>query len=320
MLAITGCTGFIGGRLLAHRLPPARLLVRRADFEAPAGCELVRGTLEDRAARERLLVGAEVVLHLAGAIAAPNPEGFMRVNAEATAALVREAAACGVRRFILVSSLAARHPDVSWYGLSKRRAEEAAREEAGRMELVIVRPPAVYGPGDRATLDIFRALHRGWLPAPAVPQARFALLYVDDLARLLKALATTEKPPREVLEPCDGKAEGYRWRDVAEIAARILERPVRLLPVPRPIAFAAAWLADRWADWSGRPSPLPRDRVRQFYHPDWRCRGGCWSGWRPEVGFAEGFRRTSDWYLRAGWLKGRARRPSRGNGEHDDQG
>ena len=309
-IALTGATGFIGRHTATalaatHRV---RALVRRPAPElASSGVELVAGELEDGATLARLCRGAEVLLHVAGAIRAPDAAAFHRVNAAASAELARVAARAGVRRFVLVSSLAARAPTVSAYGASKAAAEEMVVGAAGRdLEIIIVRPPAVYGPGDRTTFDLFRALARGLLPAPAGSAARFSLLYVEDLAALLALLASAAKAPRVPLEPDDGRPGGYGWRDVARIAAQALGRPVRLLPVPWTLAAALSTLATIAARIGGRPSPLPRDRLRQLYHPDWVCRSetmAALGSWRPQVRFEQGVLRTLAWYEAAGWLR-----------------
>src|SRR5690606_40015978 len=94
--------------------------------------------------------------------------------------LGRLCAARGIR-LVLVSSLAARSPDLSAYAASKRDAEKALTEIDG-LDWCAIRPPLVYGPGDRATLPLFRAMRRGLLPVPAGSGGRFSAIHADDLA------------------------------------------------------------------------------------------------------------------------------------------
>jgi nucleoside-diphosphate-sugar epimerase len=117
--------------------------------EQPDGdnVQWVRGDLDDRAALKRLVDGADAVIHVAGVINAPDPEGFERGNVAGTLAMLAAATAGGVQRFVHVSSLAAREPELSLYGGSKARAEELVRGSG--LDWAITRPPAVYGPGDR---------------------------------------------------------------------------------------------------------------------------------------------------------------------------
>ena len=105
------------------------------------------------------------------------------------------------QRFVHVCSLAAREPRLSQYGASKARAEELV--EASPLSLAIVRPPAVYGPGDRETLELFKMAGRGLVLLP--PTGRLSVIHVDDLARLLLALADPACPERLLVEPDDGR-------------------------------------------------------------------------------------------------------------------
>ena len=117
---------------------------------------------------------------------------------------------------------------------------------AGKADFCIMRPPAVYGPGDRATLPIFRQIKKGLLFVPAA-DARFSLLYVDDLAEIVARLLEAPRWDGAVMEP-DDDSGGYGWADVARIASAHLDRRVRTVPVP--------WLALRLS--SSWVSPPPR--------------------------------------------------------------
>lgn len=310
LVALTGATGFLG-RHLARRLRArglrVRALVRRGDAELEArGVELLRGDLEDEAALEALVAGAGTVLHGAGLVRAPHSAAFEAANALGTARLAEAARrrAEGAR-FLLVSSLAAREPALSPYARSKRRAEEELVRRADGIEPLILRPPALYGPGDRATLPILAQLARGFLLAPRAPANRFSLLFVEDFAELLAELVA--EPRRlcspDPIEPDDGTPDGYGWRDLAELAGQQTGRRVRLVPLPRAVLVAAAWLAEAGARPLRAPPALSRGKVAELFHPDWRARddGRLWAG-RPRTTFAEGFPRTLAWYRAAGWL------------------
>ena len=101
----------------------------------------------------------------------------------------------------------------------EQASSRAPGGRGGPTSSLIVRPPAVYGPGDRATLPIFQQLGRGLLLAPATRAARFSLIHVADLARLLATLALRPSAAaRQPLEPDDGRAGGYGWSDLAAMA------------------------------------------------------------------------------------------------------
>lgn len=307
-VAVTGGTGFVGRHLL-HALAAGheiRALVRRRDPGLAArGVELVVGRLGDDEAIERLVAKAEVVVHAAALIRAPSVRAFERVNHLGTAHLVRAALRAGVRRFVLVSSLAARAPAVSAYARSKAAAEAGLDAAGSAIQAVVVRPPAVYGPGDRATFEIFRGIARGRLILPANARGRFSLLYVEDLARLVAELVTAALPPALLVEPDDGTEEGYDWPGLAAIASEVTGHPVKLHLLPRSAAGLLAGVSELFARLTGGDAILPRDKLGELFHPDWVCRARpdpALLAWRPSVTFAEGLPRTLEWYRAAGWL------------------
>ena len=166
----------------------------------------MRGDLANSAQLRALVRSVDAVVHCAAAIRAPSKEAFVQVNRDGTHRLA-EAVVAEPRppRLLLMSSLAARAPEVSPYAATKRMAEDAVRHTLrGRAEFCILRPPAVYGPGDRATLPIFRQI-QGLLLVPAA-DSRFSLLYVEDLAEIVARLLGATRWHREVIEPDDGRA------------------------------------------------------------------------------------------------------------------
>lgn len=306
LVAVTGGTGFIGRRVIGRLIGdgwPVRALVRRDDPGlTEAGAELVHGSLEDERSLERLVAGAAAAVHCAGIIKAIRAEGFFRVNRDGAARLAAAvAAAAHPPRFILMSSLAAREPDLSPYAASKRAGEAAVRELLeGAADCCIVRPPAVYGPRDRATLPVFQQLQRGLLFVPAV-RSRFSLIHVDDLAELIRGLLDAPPWHGAVLEPDDGSG-GYGWDDLAQIAGSRLGRRVRTIAVPRPLLWPLAVLAQAGGAVLGRAPALTPGKLRELYHPDWVCRGTAPAGDRARVTFENGFAATLAWYKQNGWL------------------
>jgi nucleoside-diphosphate-sugar epimerase len=305
-IALTGSTGFVGGHVvkaLAEAGIALRMLVRQAPQEGDfAPSEFVIGALADEAALARLVNGCAAVIHLAGAIAAPDRETFFAVNSHGTEKIARAAMAASVPRLIHVSSLAARQPDISDYGASKRAAEDALLA-LGPTGLLIVRPPVVYGPGDRATLPLLGQLTRRTAFIPGNKLARFSLLYVDDLAKFLVAQTTGEI--RGLIEIDDGRVGAYGWTDLFAMAAESEGHRAKAVYVPQWLLESLAWPVGRIGAVLKLRVPLTPGKVRELYHPDWVARP---SGPMPQgaIQFAEGFRRTIAWYREQGWLPGRA--------------
>lgn len=307
-LALTGATGFIGSQIARAAVArgwAVRALARRPGA-LPDGVAAIPGALEDADALARLCAGADVVVHCAGAIRARDAAAFHATNATATGRLAAIAADAGIGRFVHVSSLAARQPELSAYCASKRAGERLIERAEGPADWFILRPPVIYGPGDRATLPIFRQAARGVLVEPrAAGAARLSLMHVEDLVRLTLALAAaTDAGPARVIEPDDG-AGGHAWDAIAAAAASAAGR-ARLYRIRLP--YRAAWLAGGVAGAVGvalrRPPLFSVGKAREAFHRDWAARdgGACLPDWRPEIRIDEGFRSTLAWYRERKWL------------------
>lgn len=315
LIAVTGASGFVGGHLLSQFREKGcalRILVRdpaRLGFAAVAGAplEMVRGDLEDAAALADLCRGADTLVHCAGLIAASSDDEFFAVNRDGTCRLVEAAREAGIRRVVLLSSLAAREPGLSAYGASKRAGEEELKARAGSMQWVILRPPAVYGPGDRATLPLVQQLSRDLAIIPGNPAARVSLIHVADLAAAIVHVARDESVAAEICELHDGTDGGYGWRDLRLAASGrdAGDKQLRCLFLPRPLMGAAAGIVQLAAPMLGRPPILTSGKVAELYHADWVCRHNLLETltvWRPRIRFAQGFAETLAWYRREGWL------------------
>ena len=299
-LAVTGATGFVGGRLLDLARQEGRSLACLTRRPQPPrdGVTWVEGDLHDTAALARLCEGASAVVHIAGVINAPDAAGFEAGNVEGTKNVLAAAKAAAVPHFVHVSSLAAREPSLSLYGASKARSETAVKT-AG-LDHAIVRPPAVYGPGDRETLELFRMAKRGLVMLP--PEGRLSLIHADDLARLLLALADGAGRSGLVLEPDDATAEAWTHKQFAKALGRAVGRQNVALSMPRTMLELGARI-DRLV--RGDKAKLTPDRAAYFCHPDWAVnplKRPDPALWQPQVATEKGLADTAHWYREAGWL------------------
>ena len=299
-LAVTGATGFVGSHLVDQALDAGHTVRALARREQPrrTGVEWISGSLSDQTSLEQLCAKADAVIHVAGVINAATPGEFEAGNCTGTKALLAAAGKAGTKRFVHVSSLAAREPQLSQYGASKARSEVAVR--TAPLDWAIVRPPAVYGPGDRETLELFRMAKRGIVVMP--PEGRLSLIHVDDLARLLLALAAADAPDGLTVEPDDGVAGGWTHRRFASLLGAAFGRNVRTISAPAALIRAGARL-DRLL--RGRNAKLTPDRASYFCHPDWTAdpaRAVPSELWRPQIATAAGLAATARWYEQQGWL------------------
>ena len=305
LVAVTGITGFVGPHLvaaLARRGFKLRLLVRRwSPLPSLAGVEadMVLGDLGDEPALKRLVEGADVVVHAAGLIKARRPSEFMAVNRDGTALL---SALAPDARFLLLSSLAAREPQLSPYAASKRAAEEVVAGRSGPW--LTIRAPAVYGPGDRETLAYFRSVAGGLAPRPRMADARLSLIHVADLADAV-ALAVENPPPASTYEIDDGKDGGYTYLDMARLAGEAVGRRAWSLAIPRPVMAVLARVNATRNALGGSVQILTPPKVNEIFHRDWTARDRRLAealGFAPRYDLARGFRETILWYRQQGWL------------------
>ena len=309
-VALTGATGFVGGHILRKLLAGGWRVKALTRHAAPLDDGLgsvtaVRGSLESATALAELVEDADTVVHCAGLLAARRNREFHQVNTIGTENLVRAAVASAkTTRFVLVSSLAAREPALSPYAASKREAEEVLRRLGSGLAWQILRPPVVYGPGDRATLDLFRQFSRGLVLLPA-SKGRFSMIYGEDLAEAVLTVLAAEGLSPQVMELDDGRAGGYGWEDLVAAVEGQLGRRVRQIAVPLPLQRAVAALSGLSAGIAGGAPFLSQGKVSEIAHPDWVCHNNRLNDllpWRPSVQFDEGFPRTLAWYKAAGWL------------------
>lgn len=294
---LTGASGFIGRHLVSHltgRGHAVRALVRPASAArgtVDGRCQVVAGALDDPGAWQHALDGVGAVVYAAGSVRGRNPDDFRLANVTGVATLVAALRSLPAPvPVLLLSSLAASRPELSDYAASKA-AGEAVLREAVDLPWVMLRPPAVYGPGDTEMRPLLELVRRGIALRPGPPGQRLSLLYVTDLARAVTA-ALDHFPA--CAQGCfsldDGRAGGYTWRDIAAAVGR---RRVREVGVPGALLRAAATLNTGLARWFGYAPMLSPGKVRELQQGAWLCDNSAFTDatdWRPEVDLERGAR------------------------------
>jgi nucleoside-diphosphate-sugar epimerase len=300
-VAVTGATGFVGAATLKRLREDGwcvRALARRAQAEQPS-VVWVAGALDDLASLEKLCDGADAVLHIAGVVNAPDAAGFEAGNVAGTANILSATKNQGVKRFVHVSSLAAREPALSLYGASKAKAEKLVATSL--LDWTIVRPPGIFGPGDRDVFELFKMAKRGFATLP--PKGRGSWLYVDDLARLLVALLPGhEDATAMVFEADDGEPHGWDHTSFARAVGWALGRRITTLSFPKALLYLAA-TGDRLVRRGN--ARLTPDRASYLSHPDWtidRRQAPPPALWQPQVKTRQALVDTARWYKQQGWL------------------
>ncbi len=316
---VTGATGFVGLHVVQTLLSAGHevhALVRKASAHQGLlrmGVQLVYG---DLAGDLSPLPAVEAVIHLAGLIKARRSQEFFEVNEQGTRRLVEALSGNPPGRFIYVSSIAARGPNVdgtslaakgpvSDYGMSKRAGERVALEGLKSASVVIVRPPIVYGPGDKETLTIFRLLKRGFFPVIGQGQMRTSFIHVHDLANSLMAAATGTESIVEPLYPDDGAA-GHAVQNLIDCGAAIFSRRVRELRVPLVALKLLCGCSEYFAKILKRAPMLSRGKFLEMREPHWFCENTdlltFYKNLPPSIALQDGFASTAKWYAEQGWL------------------
>jgi len=318
---VTGATGFVGGHLvdaLLARGDEVTALVRSPDKAkelARRGVRLVVGTLDGTEPLDRAVAGAEVIYHVAGLTAARSEAEFLATNRDGTARLLAAARQVGQARVVLVSSLAAAGPalegrplegneaprPVTRYGRSKLAAEDVLK--SGSLPWTIIRPPAVYGPADREMFRVFRAASLGVVPVFGDGSQRLSLVFGPDLAAAIAAAGATEATIGGTYYACH--PEIITSRQLVETAAAAAGRRVRIIGVPEPLARGILWATDSAARLANRATVLSLDKAAEFFAPAWIADPSGLTraaGWAAEHSFAQGARRTWEWYRAHAWL------------------
>jgi len=327
---VTGGHGFLGSHLvdlLLERGYAVRCLLRPGRPEALLGgrpVEVARGDVKAAESLAAAVEGVDLVFHAAGLIAARSPAEFRDVNALGTGRLAAALAARpgGACPLVLVSSQAAIGPSpdgrpvteerpphpLTHYGTSKLLGE-IALARAG-IPFTVVRPPAIYGPRDRALLPFFRLAGWGLSPGLEGPGRRFNLLHARDVAEGILLAAEAEGARGRAYFLSDGR--GYGYGDVAESMGRAFGLRPRRVPVPDFALDLLAAVADEAAGLLGFAPVFGRDKARELKARWWLCsaaRAERELGWRPRIALDDGIRETAEWCVREGLV--RPQRPSK---------
>ncbi len=304
-VALTGATGFIGGAVL-RRLVNSGLRVqalirppisRAQPFDGHIAW--IEGHLDDNASLHRLASGVDAVIHCAGTVRGALPRDFNQVNVDGVTRLVNAAKRQQpTPRFLLISSLAAREPHLSFYAASKRQGEAVLAENAGTMPWLCLRPPAVYGPGDREMAPIFRLAGMGLAPIVGSGDNRLSLLFVDDLSEAILKVICQPGLDRAIFELHDGRMQGYNWNDIMAVISVLKGKRIRKVHIPPRLLHLIGKANSKMAAMFGYAPMLTPEKLGEVMHPDWVCDNTeiiRRTGWRPQILLSEGLQKTFGW-------------------------
>lgn len=319
---VTGGAGFIGSHLVEELLIRGYrvlcLVHERLGWLENLPIERYFGDLTRPETLRDAVEGVDCLYHLAGLVRAKDPREYLRVNHLGTRNLLLACLEAKVppARFVYVSSLAALGPSegvrplreedpphpISPYGLSKLKGEEEVLKRRGRLHVVLIRPPAVYGPRERDLYTYFRLAHGGFFPIVGFCERRLSLCYIEDLVQGLLLAGERDVPSGAIYHIAGERA--YSWREIREVFVEALGvRPV-MVRLPKTLLYTLALLAEGWGRLTGRPPLLDRGKVGEMAS-SWIAdisKAKRELGYVPRFPLQEGIRRTVHWYRKEGWL------------------
>lgn len=318
---VTGATGFIGSHIveaLIRRGYDVTCLVRQTSslrWIEGLDVKFIYGDCSNKETLGGLIKGFDYIYHLAGVTKAIRREMYFRENSLGTENIVNSAAEenPGLKKFIYLSSLAAFGPSpdgvpldedsppnpISDYGRSKLSGEKAVLRNKGNFKVVIIRPPAVYGPREKDIYFFFKLIKKGiifhW------GGERFlSLLYVDDL---VDGIISAGEKGEGIYFLSDG--EIYSFEGVTEkIADTLGVKPIKIR-IPESLLNSMALISEGFYEIAGKPPLINREKIKEAVQKYWICnnnRAVKELGFKPKVFLDEGLRKTAAWYRDNGWL------------------
>ena len=321
---VSGGTGFIGSHLVDtlisdNNVSEVRCLVRnREKWLKGKNYKLIKGDLHSISTLNKALEDVHTVYHLAGVVMAPDMKDFIRGNVEATENLLRVAMKCGVKKMIVLSSLAAAGPangepltesdpmrPISRYGKSKKMMEEMIHNTAGNgLSVTILRPPAVYGPREDQIFTFFKLMNFGICPMAGDGKfPKISMVYVQDVIQGIKKAALANNGD-EISTYFISGPDIYDWNTIRNVTSTVLNKktiPIRISPT---VIKKISSIIETSASFFGKYPVFNKEKANEMTH-EWTCsnsRAKSKIGYKPEYSLEEGISRTIRWYKKNHWL------------------
>ncbi len=328
---VTGGTGFIGSHLVEalqqRGYGEVRCLVR-TKLKWLDGLDIVpvRGDMTNVEMLREAVRGVDYVYHVAGVTRTPDWATYEQANITAPLTLLRivKAVNPAVKKVLVTSSLAAIGPSasgiadeetplnpVSNYGRSKAEMERALATPTNDgvvyledLPVVVIRPPAVYGPREADIYTFFKAVNTGFCPMiGSGTEPEMTLVHVRDLVRGM--IDATESDATAGETYFLGSDAYYSWRQIKDATTAALGKKALTIHLPRALVGPVGTVAEVVGKVFGKYPPFNRDKAREALETTKMCsheKAHRHFGYQPEVSLEEGVRETIAWYKAEGWL------------------
>ena len=322
---ITGANGFVGSRLCALLIEKGYQVI--AQVRKTSDLSLLKelkveyryGDVTQSETLPQLIHGVDYVIHNAGVIKARRRETYFAVNEQGTRDLLEAVVAHnpGVKRVVYVSSVAAAGPSkpgqpvketdppqpITTYGESKLAGERVTLSYADRLPVLVVRPPGVYGPGDRGIYSMFKAVWLHFKPLIGDSHRKLQIVHVDDLCEGICCALKAPVKSGGVYFIADKDA--YEYGELIDLLVVASGRRAIPLFLPSPLFRAIAAIFEFAFKAVGATPLLTREKTREL-NASWEMdisRARTELGFESKIRFSDGARDTYEWYVRNGWLR-----------------
>jgi nucleoside-diphosphate-sugar epimerase len=324
---VTGATGFIGSHIVDLLLADGyevKCIARKTSnlrWLKDKPVELIEASINDSKSLIPAVEGVDVVIHSAGLTAAKNYNEYLAGNRDGVKNLLNSITKVNpdLKRFVFLSSLTAAGPSkslenpvteddecrpITSYGKSKREAELVLLAHHANLPYTIIRPPAVYGPRDTATFDIFKTIQKGFGPLIGFNPKFASIIHSSDLAKW--TINAALNPIAENKTYFISSEKFYSW-DLINSAVQngLRKEKVLKIKIPHSLVMGLGWISEQFGRFSSKPPVFNYEKGIDFIQNYWTCsveKAKNELGFKQEVSLEDGMRETAEWYIQNKWL------------------
>ncbi len=280
--------------------------------------DIVRGDLLNSASLVKCLEDVEYIIHIAGITKAKYKSEFFIGNVKATQHLLHAASQLKqLKKFCFISSLTAVGPSatgipltetacchpITTYGKSKLEAEQHCKCLMDRIPIVIIRPPAVFGPRDIDILEMFKWISHGFRPIIGSSEKTLSLVYAPDLAKGIIQATMDERTSGETYNISDPTI--FTFSSLIDYLATFIDKRTINIHLPKGLIYSMAGISQFVAMLGKKPAVLNIEKARDLLQKHWVCdpqKIQKHIGFHTTTSIFDGIRRTFHWYKEEGWL------------------
>ena len=320
---ITGANGFVGSRLCRRMIADGYHVIAGirdgcdGTYLAPLDVEYRFGDITKPETLPEMVAGVDYIVHNAGVVKVTRQARFYEVNQIGTRNLLDAAMdVADLKKFVLISSAAGSGPSqpdlprtedmpyepITAYGRSKVAAEKEVLQMADKINSVIIRPPAVYGPGDKEMYAFFNILNNRIKPYLGNLRRRLQLVHVDDLARGIVCALKASTGSGSIYFIAE--KQSYSYAELVGILRRAVGRVALPIYIPGWLVKAIAWLSEKIMKMFWKVPMFTVEKANEILS-NWEVsvdKAREELGFESQIDFAEGAQETTYWYREEGWL------------------